>query len=207
MAEIKIEKKSSPMWPWILVVLFFMAILIYLFFPREERFDGDEKTRVTSQESYASSDTLEVSQNSTAVLAFVNFVNDDPNRIDIDHEFINEAFLRLINATKATANEIDYTVQKELGEVARYTDKVSTDPFETTHANSIRDAAGSLAKTLKNIQQKAFSGLASDADEVSNAAAAIKANVLTVDQKNEVKSFFRESADLLEKMNNTSPKL
>lgn len=207
MAEIKIEKKSAPIWPWILVALFFLAILIYLYFPREERFDRDETTKVSSVESYTSTDTLEVSRNSTAVSAFVNFINDDPNKIDLDHEFINEALLRLTNATEATADEIGYEIQKELGEVRIYNDKITTDPFETTHANSLREAASALAQSLQNIQQKAFSGLASEADGVKSAAAGIKGNVLTLDQKGEVKSFFRKSADLLEKMNSNSPEL
>jgi len=78
MAEIKIEKKSMPVWPWILVALAFIAILIYLFFPREERNEGDELTTGSIEES---SRTVEVSRNATAVLAFVNFIEDDPTQV------------------------------------------------------------------------------------------------------------------------------
>lgn len=201
MAEIKIEKKSSPIWPWILAALFFIAILIYLFFPREERFERGEMTMVSSEESSASSDTLEVSRNSTAVLAFVNFINEDPNKMDLDHEFTKEALLRLTNATKATADKIGYDINKELGEVKVYADKVTTEPFESTHANSIRSAAVILSAVLQNIQQDSFSGLASEAVTVKNAANNIKGDVLTLDQKEAVKNYFMQSADLLEKMN------
>lgn len=201
MAEIKIEKKSAPIWPWILVSLFFIAILIYLYFPREERFDRNETTRVSSVESYASSDTLAVSRNSTAILAYVNFVNDDPNKINLDHEFTNEALLRLTNATEATADEIGYDIQKELGEVKTYHDKIATDPFETTHAKSIRASAVIISEVLQSIQQNAFSDLSSEAVEVKKAADNIKADVRTLDQKEVVKNYFMQSANLLKKMN------
>jgi hypothetical protein len=204
MAEIKIEKKKSPIWPWILIALFFIAILIYLFFPREERFERGEMSMVSSEESMLSSDTLEVSRNSTAILAYVNFINDDPDKMDLDQEFTNEALLRLTNATKATADEIGYEINKELGEVKAYTDKVTVDPFQTTPANSIRSAAVILAAVLQNIQQASFSGLETEAVAVKDAAEEIKADVLTLDQREAVKNYFMKSANLLEKMNPNS---
>lgn len=201
MAEIKIEKKSSPIWPWILAALVFLAILIYLFFPRDERNEGNELTEVATEESYASSDTLEVSRNSTAVLAYINFIKEDPNKIDLDHEFTNEALLRLTNATNAIAEKAGYDIKQDMSELKAHTDRISTDPFESTQANSIKSAAEILATALQNIQQNAFSGLASEAKAVKNAAANIQLNMQTLDQKEAVKNYFLQSADLLEKMN------
>ena len=42
--------------------------------------------------------------------------------------------------TNAMADEIDYNVAAELYNVKEYADKIINDPFETTHANSIRKA-------------------------------------------------------------------
>ncbi len=207
MAEIKIEKKSAPIWPWVLVALAVVALLIYLFSSGDENNERDEMTEVTTSDSSYASSTHEVSENNTAVLAFVSFIRDDPDQMGLDHEFTNEALLRLTNATNAMAEKVGYNAQQDMTQVRTHTQKITSDPFETTHANSIREAAGILAQSLKNIQQKAFSGLASDADGVKSAAAGIKGNVLTLDQKGEIKSFFRKSADLLEKMNSNSPEL
>lgn len=207
MAEIKIEKKSTPIWPWILLGVALLALLIYLFSSRDEGNERDEMTEVTTEDSSYASSTREVTGGNSAVLAFVSFIRDDPDQMGLNHEFTNEALSKLTTATNALAEKVGYDIQQDMALVRTLTQKITTDPFETTHANSIREAAGILAQSLQNIQQKAFSGLASDADEVKKAAAGIKANVLTLDQKKEVKSFFGESADLLEKMNTNSPQL
>ncbi|MFN3999833.1 hypothetical protein [Algoriphagus sp.] len=206
MAEIKIEKKSTPIWPWILLGVALLALLIYLFSSRDEGNGRDEITEVRTEESSYASSSREVTGNNSAVLAFVSFIREDPDQMGLDHRFTNEALSRLTSATNAMADKVGYNVQQDMSQVRTHTDKITKDPFETTHANSIREATGSLATALKNIQQKAFPGLASDADKVKNASTAIKANVLTLDQKKEVKNFFKESAQLLEKMNSNSPK-
>ena len=200
MAEIKIEKKRTPIWPWVLIALAIVAFLIYLFSAGDEENDRDEMTEVTTEDSSYASSSPEVSGNSAAVLAFLSFIRDDPDKMGLNHEFTNEALLRLTSATNAMAEKVGYNAQEDMKQVRTYAQKITIDPFETTHANSIRDAAAILAQALQNIQQKAFSGL------VKNAAAEIKGDVLTLDQKGEVKSFFRKSADLLEKMNSNSPK-
>ena len=64
-----------------------------------------------------------------------------------------------------------------------------------------RNAADILSNTLKNIQQEKYSNLIPEADAVTNAAKSIDPDVLTLDQKNAVKSFFNTAAELLNKMN------
>lgn len=205
MAEIKIEKKS-PMWPWILLALVVIGILVYLF-----AFSGDEddnrRDDRTEQTSEQSSDTRQVAPNNSTVVAYVSFIKEDPDQMGLDHDFTNEALLKLTNATSAMAEEIGYNIQKDLEQVRTHADKITRDPYETTHANSIRKSAEILANVLQNMQKKAFSGLSGEANEVKNAATSIDPNVLTLDQKEDVKNFFRESADLLEKMNNNSPQM
>lgn len=203
MAEIKIEKKT-PKWPWILLILAIIGILIYLF-----AFNGDGEITgdMTEETTEEPADTRQVGPNNSTVIAFVSFITEDSVSMGLDHEFTNEALLRLSNATNAMADEIGYDIKKDLDEVRTLSEKIKRDPFETTHANSIREAADILAQVLQNIQQNAFPGLASEADEVKNAATDIDTEVLTLDQKEDVKNFFRESADLLEKMNNNSPKI
>ncbi len=203
MAEIKIEKKT-PMWPWILVVLAIIAILIYFFAFHD---DGEKTVDRTEQTTEESVDTRQAAPNNATVAAYVSYIQEDPNQMGLDHEFTNEALLRLTNATKAMADEIGYDIQKDMEEVRTHADKITREPFETTHANSIRNAGESLTRSLQNMQQEAFPGLANEANEVKNAVTTIEPEVLTLDQKEDVKNFFRESADLLEKMNNNSPEM
>lgn len=203
MAEIKIEKKA-PIWPWILLILVVIGVLIYLFAFNGDRDKSEDRTEQKTEES---TEIRQVAPNNSTVSTYVNFIKENPDQMGLDHDFTNEALLKLTNATSAMANEIGYDIQKDLEAVRTHAEKISRDPYETTHANSIRKSAEILATVLQNIQQKAFSGLASEANEVKNAATAIDPDILTLDQKEDVKNFFKESADLLEKMNNNSPQM
>ncbi|MEB2782304.1 hypothetical protein U3A58_18080 [Algoriphagus sp. C2-6-M1] len=204
MAEIKIEKKTTPVWPWILVALAVIALLIYLFAFNGDGDENDEMNEITTEEP---ADTRQVAPNNSTVVEFVSFIEEDPDQMGLDHEYTNEALLKLTNATEAMANEAGYDTQQDITLVRTLSEKVTTDPFETTHANSIKEAADILAQTLQNIQQNAFSGLSNEANAVKSAAAEIETDVLTLDQKEDVKNFFRKAANLLEKMNTNSPEI
>ncbi|PRY85510.1 hypothetical protein [Mongoliibacter ruber] len=205
MAEIRIEKES-PKWPWILLILAVVAVLIYVFAfngtddQTDERMQQDRNEETTGDFS----DTSHAAANNSVVAVYVDYIKDDPDQMGLDHDFTNEALIRLEKATNAMADEIGYDIKKDMDEARTHAVKITKDPFETTHANSIRKSAEILAEVLQNIQERAFSGLANEANEVKNAATAIDPEVLTLDQKEDIKNFFRESADLLEKMNNNA---
>lgn len=204
MTEIKIEEKA-PKWPWILLIIAIIAILVYIFaFGDDETTDDREEDRI-EQTTEDSAERRQGAANNSAVTAYVNFIQEDPHGMGLDHDFTNEALMKLTNATHAMADQIGYDVRKDIEKAKSLGNKVASDPFETSHANSIRKAGGILAQVLQNIQQKAFPNMASEANEVKEAIAAIELDVQTLEQKEAIKNFFRESADLLEKMNTNSP--
>jgi hypothetical protein len=202
MAEIKIEKKT-PKWPWIIAILAILAVAIYFLAFND---DGDEVEDRQADTTEQRDDTRPERIENQAVAGYVTFIANDPDRMGLDHEFTNEALMKLTNATEAMSSEINYDISKDLEEVRKLSKKIKEDPYETTHANSIREAADILAAALQRMQQNAFPDMGSMADEVKTAASEIKPDVLTLEQKGEVKGFFRASADLLEKMNMNTPK-
>lgn len=191
MTEIKIEKKK-PVWPWVLLGLGVIALLIYFLTP-------DQKEGV--EEGQDTADLISVNENNSNVVAFVSFVDDDRNKMGLDHAYTNEALSKLTEATNAMADEIGYSVRADMDQVKEYANKITNDPFETTHADNIRKAADILTNVLQNMQQAKYPGLTNEVAELRNASAAINPDVLTLDQKDVVKSFFNKAADLLEKMN------
>jgi hypothetical protein len=203
MAEIKIEKKM-PVWPWALLILAVIGVLIYMFFPND---DVDTTEEITEETTEQPAETSQEALNNSTVAAFVSFIKEDPDQMGLGHEFTNQALSKLTNATQAMADETGYDVQTQMADVKTYAEKITTDPFETSHANSIRASANILAQSLQSIQQHAFPDLTSEAGQVSSAVTAIEIDVLTLDQKGDVKNFFRESADLLEKMNTNAPEM
>ncbi|MFL9843349.1 hypothetical protein [Flavobacterium rhizosphaerae] len=199
MAEIKIEKKK-PVWPWILLVLVIAAIVYFIFFRDDKNNDQEvQQTTVVSDNDYTN-DADNISNN-IEIATYVNFISENRNEMGLDHEFTNEAFMKLIAATQSAADAIDYDITNDMGQVKQYAEKITNDPYETSHADNIKKAAETLSVTLKNIQEKANSEFDSEGTAVKDAAASIDSQKLTLDQKSEVKSFFDKAADLLEKIN------
>lgn len=194
MTEIKIEKEK-PVWPWILTGLGILALLIYLLFSYTHT---EESAEIKNTEG---TELINVHENNSTVAAFVAFVNNDTNKMGLDHAYSSQAVLKLTGAISAMAGEIGYNVQADVDKAKEYADKITNDRFETTHAENIRKAADILSACLQKMQQAKYPTLAPDAEELKKVSATINPDVLTLDQKSAVKSFFIKAADLLQKMN------
>lgn len=192
MTEIKIEKKKSVL-PWVLLGLGVIALLLYLL----GVFDKKEE----SNDAPVATDLIDVRENNTTVAEYVSFINADTAKMSLDHEFTNQAFLKLTNAINAMAGDVDYSVKADLDKAKEYADHITNDPFETTHADNIRKSADIVSGALQNMQQAKYPTLTNEVSEVKNAAAAINPDVLTLDQRDAVKGFFGKAANVLEKMN------
>ena len=146
-------------------------------------------------------DLISVKENNTIVNAYVSFVEADTNRMTLDHAYTNEALLKLTDATNAMAGEIGYDIKADIEKVKPHAEMITKDPFDTSHANSIREAADILTTVLQNIQKAKYPGLTSEVTELKNASTSINPAVLTLNQRDEVKSFFSKAVMLLKKMN------
>jgi hypothetical protein len=200
MAEIKIEQKK-PIWLWLLVGFFIVALLVNFFVFRD---DGENTEAVTETNSITNTngpDLLEVKENNGTVTAYVNFIENNKEQMSLDHAYTNEALLTLIEATNGMANEVGYDVQADIEKVREYAKMISSDPFETTHADNIRNADDILTNVFQNIQKAKYPGLAVEVTALKSASEAIKPGILTLEQKDAVKNYFAEASDLLQKMN------
>ncbi len=204
MTEIKIEKKKL-IWPWILLGIAIIVALIYFLVFHNYNDEVNEVPKAPELENTINNtnetDFISINENNSTVAAYVTFVEMERNSMSLDHEYTNEALLKLIQATEAMANEVEYDVQTDLEKVKKYAEMILKEPFETTHANKIRKADDILTNILQNIQDAKYPGLTNEVAELKEASEAIKPNILTLDQKNEVKTFFSKAAILLKKMN------
>jgi hypothetical protein len=212
MAEIKIEKKKL-LWPWILLGLGVIAVLIYFLtfddyngqtneVPKTSKLIGTKETDIISERIVTKeTDLINVKENNNTVEAYINFVEISKNRMSLDHAYTNEALSKLIKATNAMAGEVGYDVRAYLEKVMEYAEKITKDPFNTTHADNIRKADDILTTVLENIQKAKYPGLKNEVLKLKIVSESIKPGVLTLDQKDEVKTFFSKAADLLDKMN------
>jgi hypothetical protein len=200
MAEIKIEQKKQ-MWPWILAVLVIAALLLYFMVFR----DNGKNTEAVTEDDYMTQTNepslVGVSENNVTVAAFVSFVENDTTRMSLDHAYTNEALSKLTAATNAMAGEIGYDVQADLEKVKESAILITREPFETSHATNIRNAADKSTTALQNMQLAKYPWLSEEVDALKNASAAINPEALTLEQKDAVKNYFAKASDLLDKMN------
>lgn len=195
MAEIKIEKKKA-VWPWILLSIIVIALLIYfLGFRNNDDNDNEVVQNITYTDTSATSEEAE-----GPVQHYVQFINEG-RTMGLDHTYTNGALQRLTEAIRTKANEIGYDVTADLSKVEEHANNITKDPFETTHAKSIRGAAVILSNVMQNMQQSKFPGLQDQMENVNKAATSIDPNRLTLDQRDAVKRFFEQSSELLQNMN------
>lgn len=158
------------------------------------------------KDSKTTSDTLPVlsvhneSDNNNTISEYINFVSADNNKMKLDHAYTSEALLKLTDATKAVADKAHYTINEDLNKIKDYAKQVTEDKLATTHANDIKKAADVITKVLGSIQEMKYPALSNEAGQLKEASSAINPDVLTLQQKNEIKKYFEKAADLLAKM-------
>lgn len=192
MAIIKIEKKKT-MWLWILLVVAIIAIIFY--------FLSTEKIKEEKTEEPKTVNLLNVKENNRTVADFINFVDNDLNKMSMDHKYSHDALIKLADATQAMANEINYVIMDDLSKVKEYAVMITKDSLADTHANNIRSAADILTNALQIMQLSKYPDLSNESTELSVSKNSINPNVHALNQRDAVKLFFNKAANLLRKMN------
>ncbi len=201
MAEIKIEKKKK-VWPWVLAGFGIVILVIAVMVSRDtsKPMDIEAATEYVPQPEKPT-DLIGVKENNATVAAYVDFIENSPGKMTLDHAFSNEALLKLIEATKAMAGIAGYTIQADLEKVKGYANIITKEKYVTTHADYIRIADDTLASELQNIQMAKYPTLANDIEELKHAAEAVNPEVLTLKQKDAVRMYFAKACEVLKKMN------
>ena len=200
MAEIKIEQKKQ-IWPWMIAGLVIVALLVYFLGFRDSGKNIAEVTEASYITDTSEPDLLKEKENNRTIVAYVDFVENSEEMMGLDHAYINEALLKLVDAIYAKADEVGYEVRADLDKVREYAKMITVGPYETTHADYIRKAADILTNVLQNMQLAEYPGLTAEVDELKSESASINPEVLTLAQKDAVKNYFAKASDLLQKMN------
>lgn len=201
MAEINIEKKK-PIWPWIILVLVILGILYFVFFSNGENGMDDQETTTEEMDTVTGEDErneTSIGADTMGVAAYLSYVEDE-ERMGRDHEYTNTALLRLISAVQAKADEMNYDISADMQSIRQDAEKITNDPTATDHANSIKNAGQKIVDVLEGMQQENFPELSQDVQEARDAVQNIDTSTQTLEQRDQVKSFFSETADVLRKM-------
>jgi hypothetical protein len=204
MAEIKVEKKNRPVWPWILGILLLAAVIWII---ADDDREPVEQIGTVYEEPMNEADNFgDNDQNARdargAAMAYVNFVNENNEEITTDHEYSQQALTHLSRALNSIANQSNVSIEdkQKLDELRQKADRLVQNKDSKKHADMLADAFASAANIIQNLQQKEFPELKEKAEDVKNAANNVKPNVVVTNQKDAVKNFFDKSADAVKSM-------
>jgi hypothetical protein len=195
MADINIEKKPKSVWPWIVGSILFVLAIILIFGDGWQQKMGDDSpvAGITNGNG--------VPQEIEDYIAFVRTT--EPSReMEMDHDYTAEGIQKLAAALDALVNETDsdVNINDKKDRLKQTADYIQQDPYSTSHADSIKAAFTIASEIIASVQQQNFPGLSSETASVKSAAQNIDPGTQTLDQKEQVKDFFEESASALDAM-------
>ncbi|MGK7392142.1 MAG: hypothetical protein ACNS60_17450 [Candidatus Cyclobacteriaceae bacterium M2_1C_046] len=208
MADIRVEKKSKPVWPWILAILIAAAV-IWVIADDDDEY-GEEIGVVTTEQEYEerqnAQDTLYRDGQrgeEDAAMAYVNFIEENGDNVTKSHEYSHQALTHLSKAVKEVAEENNVSIENkdQLDNLEQQANKLMKERSSAKHADIMANAFNSAATVISNVQEKQYPDMAQQANELEKAAEEVKPGVLATNQKDAIKNFFDKAANTLEAMN------
>lgn len=205
MAEIRVEEKKNTWVWWVLGLIIVGAIIWYLVGRSDDDRNQGATTTPVNQTEQTTASAAAVNNDGNAYQQYSNWVNEGKMNMDKHHEATNEGILFLADALRYTAdqegisNEID--IKNELDKMRSMADEITNDWQATDHANKIRTAFNQAANVTGMIQKKTDGNLQNDVEELKRLANNVEPNTLTLNQKENIKTFFEKADDVLNKLN------
>jgi uncharacterized membrane protein YccC len=214
MADIDVERKGPAIWPW-LIGLLALALLIWALV---EMFGGDDEG-VLEQDRAASTVAPEPiapvgvqdAAMPAAVTAFVDQCAGQAGQAETggqqmgpQHRFTVDCFRRLrdgIDALVEREQVADTDVSARFEQYASTVGELEqSDSTAVTHSNLTRDAANTAVEVLHAIHIAWYQDdaqIQTALDETRQAAEGISPNVPMLEQRESVRTFFREAGEFL----------
>lgn len=221
MADLRIEKKEkSSILPWLLgLLLLGLAIWGIAELVSEDPIEGMAETEIIDEVDDRGSEIVSNDNRYTLIdfddpaagdrfddlyTEYATYTENLTGDMGLDHEFSHNALTQLANTTLALASahgmQTDLNVQQKAQDIKMKADMITKDPYAGTHADHIREAAMSISDILGQVQAAHYPGLEGATQEVMAAAQDISKETLTLNQKEDVRTFFGRARVLLEGM-------
>ncbi|MBW3670064.1 MAG: hypothetical protein KY432_00160 [Acidobacteria bacterium] len=215
MEETNLEPKRRPLWPWIVGLLVLM-LLIWLLL---EAMDRDEEALVATGTAVtetiapvptATTDTADAGVLPQQVEEYMRtcYLEEgaEPEAVGREHEFSTHCLNLLAGSMSAVAQQrpADPAIDQQIENVRQQAEAIGeSDPTSLEHSNAVRSAAEASAEALGAMQQ-AFAGTdqqaVSSVDRAREAAQQISPTEALLDQKDALRTFFREAGNALRNM-------
>jgi hypothetical protein len=154
-----------------------------------------------SDEQFFKSDLTNVHENNADVNTYLAFTNKGDLAMTFDHAYANEAITKLVDATGSLADELGFDLKTDMNKANELIDKITKDPFAFTHSSDLRKIGDIVTASLSSMQRVFYPGLTAEVADLQRTIVKINPQILTLDQNDQVNSFFKSAANLLQKMN------
>ena len=200
MAEINIQKKKTPIWPWIILILVIVIAVVVFLMNRENRnddYDPVDRDTIGYSDQY-NADTISASP-------FSDFVKDSSGMMDQNNDrYIKRSFALLADEMREVLQHDSLNGQparQKIDSLINQARSINAEQMELK-GEQVRFAARTAADILVNAGHNRYENFNSERSEIREAADNIAANKAIKDQHKELKEFFEKAANLLEKMRN-----
>lgn len=214
MAEINIQRKKKPIWPWLLALVIIAGIIWVL----AEAFDDPEDGKYVTESEYeedvmyedsaamssAPPDSIAVGDNE-----FVRFVKEQnlSSGDSLQPEYIIEGMDHLSAALGQVVDQ-KFLNDEEVNEKRRMLtgkiDQLKADTTQMDQPENIKATFSSAADLMKAIQEKSFPELNNTVANLKEVATSIDTGSAINTQKTKVQEFFEESSNVILVMTDTA---
>lgn len=221
MAEIKLERKKRPMWPWILLALLLLLLIIWAIVAAMRPDEEVVPTVTAIGETVGTLDTAPLAGTGTAAglpQQVQNYMRTcavaegvEPETMGREHEFSTNCLELLADSMSAVAAQrpSDPNITQQIESVRQQVSEIrQSEATSLQHSNATRRAAESAGIALSAMQQT-FAGTNDQArqsvEQARNAAQQIQATQPLLEQKDALRSFFRQAGTALQNLAGGQP--
>jgi hypothetical protein len=212
MAEIRIQEKKRPVWPWILLILIIIiaAVLLYMYLNRENNNNEYENTAPADTTQYYRSDTLDQGADLNTmpqddVEQFNSFTTEDTTG-NFNKEFVANGMTMLAGAIYSTVTREDTarnSIQTDTDSLMSYTQNL-TDTTDRVFSRELKKSMNTAYEIMSTVQKKNYPDLNDEIKELQSAVRSVDASKPVEAQERPIRNFFRYSGSILSTMKNTA---
>ena len=208
MADINVERKDTPVWPWI-VGLLVLALLAWLLYSMLGRDDDPARTAVlpadTVAEGMAAPPVAGGPAGAGDVLQqYQQTCTGAQGEMGVDHAFVARCLRHLADVADtalARPGAEGVNARGELEEVRRRADALEQSPPEATDHSALASGAfTSAAALIERMQREGYPAASGEAAEVRSAATSLQPDRPLLEQRDAVHGFFQRAGTALNAM-------
>lgn len=200
MTQLHIERKERTAWPWVLLGLLLVALLLWFVFGRADTDEGAVADRTPPVLTDSAPVAAAVAM-PAELSEFVRFVDTRSGaEAGAAHDYTADGLRRLADALGAVATSASVSgvdVDQRLTGIRERADAMQREPTSTQHALQAREAAMLAGGLLQQMQAARAGTVESAPGPVNDAAQAISAERPLLEQVSEVQRFFEQAASAL----------